>query len=208
MIGVTNDVKKEHVKFGKLLNILALMGKTLIDGSVSLEQWILFISSGKGKSAPNGHNKINQQYLSSISQALYKDAHKVVLKIQQKQEFNHLLFLLHGIFPAAPTRKYVYQLSGDFIEDKYKIKQPLSVFDVSINILHAYHLLLSWDQLHYATRNFWKIWLEWCWMSNSLAYFLYYVRQCIKLHLIGKCGECKQCNQWRKLFPHLKNDSV
>ena len=104
-----------------------------------------------------------------------------------------MLLLLHGAFTAGTVRENVYRFQGKFIADNHEINIPICIMEVVMNLLHGYHLLLSWYQLHHSTRNFWKIWLEWCWMGNSLSFFIAHVRRCIKLHILQECGDCDKC---------------
>ena len=199
-IGImTNESDEIHQLYGDLLEILGQMGKQLSKGALLLEQWCLFISSGAANRQKKGGKKIESGYLKSISQALYALVKSLMPKIQSNVGFNNILFLLHGVFNAAPSQDHSFFLQGKFIDEDYKISQPISVLEVVSNVLRVYHILSSWYQLHLATRNFWKIWLEWCWLADCLSIFVAFVRNHIKQYIISKCSikQCKICSQWK-----------
>ena len=183
-------------------NILAKMGKKCEKGSSYIEQWCLFVID---KSTKNGHKIVYHEYFHSLSKKLHHLVKTLIPEMQTSLVWNHMLFLLHRVFPAALTPDMVWTFTGKFIDDKYQIRCPVSVLEVMMNLLHAYHILLSWYQLNYATRNFWKIWLEWCWLSDTLAHFIKFVRSTIKKFIKNKKKQKPQRNRKAKKILAVNN---
>ena len=189
------DSKKMHEQYHNLNKSLAFIGQALHEGSELLEKWCLYIANSLPQQ--NGRKRIEKGYLLSISQELYARVCNLIPNLNTNKSFGNLLFLLHGPFAAAQTSNHVCRLTGKFIDDKYQIQYPVSVLEVTMNLLHAYHIVLAWYQLHHSTRNYWKIWLQWCWIADELTYFVAFVRNSIKKFMIDKCNidNCKDCKK-------------
>ena len=197
MFAIKVDNKIMHNQLEQFNALLGKIGKKLSKGSETIEQWCLFVS---GETINNPSKKIHQKFLESISQQLYALVKNTVLEIQTNKYFQQMLFMLHVIFPASTSSDYVWRFNGKFVRDEDSIGVPVSVMEVMINVLHAYHLLMSWYQLHHATRNFWKVWLEWCWMADTLSHFIVFVRHYVVKYLLKSCGSCNKCKQLKKKY--------
>ena len=203
MLGIKMFDDVQHHEFEQLHALFGRMGKKLLKGSETIEQWCLFVS---GESINNPRKKIHQKYLESISQQLFALVKNIVVEIENSQKFQEMLFALHVVFPAAPSSDYVWRFNGKFVRDQDSIGVPVSVMEVMINILHAYHLIMCWYQLHHATRNFWKVWLEWCWMADTLSDFIVFVRYHLRKYLLNTCGKCDKCRQLKTKYQDVTND--
>ena len=184
LFGIMNYNDNIIYHLEKVDHELKRMGSKLQKACTLMKQWQLWMNG----QCNDPKKRIHIDYLTSLGQELYKLTMNIIPDLRKNKSWQHLLLLLHYVFPAEPTMQYCWKFEGEFIPEDCEFETPICVLQAIHNVMYAYHLLLSWYSLHYTSRHFWKNWCEWIWMSDTLTYFISFVRDCIKARIDGKFG--------------------